>query len=206
MFNFQPTPKTSAWGDLRELQTYEATKLFGRKIHYLRASNIDVNEIFGEAVSRDFLASNAHEMWATRDNDTHFSGVEAFGGFGLLPMYNDILFVPIKFFKDLAFIPYEGDLIYYEDQTMMFEIVKADTKTEDYNGDMVNERRFNHKLYLKLYNPADDNFTGFELTVPELETFDASTLNDLNATLETEIDTMNVVNPANALNPFGDLS
>lgn len=207
MFNFQPTPKTNAWGDMRENQTYEASKLFGRKVHYLQATNIDTNEIFGEAISRDFLATKTFEMWATRDNDTHFTGVESFGGFGLIPMYHDILFIPKKFFTEFAITPYEGDLIYYETESMMFEIVKVDTNTEEYKGDTVNARRFNHKLYLKLYSIADDSFTGFETTtIPEMETFDDLTLNDLNTTLTTEIETMDVATPASALNPFGDLS
>lgn len=206
MFNFQPTPATSAWGNQREYQTYEASKLFGRKIQYLQATNVDTNEIFGEAISRDFLSTKAHEMWATRDNDTHFTGAEAFGGFGLIPMYNDILYVPKKFFSDLSITPYEGDLIYYEMESMMFEVVKADTNTEDYNGDTVNSRRFNHKLFLKLYNPADDSFTGFEVSHPAIETFDDLSLNDLNSTLTTDIDNMNAILPANQLNPFGDLS
>jgi hypothetical protein len=206
-FNFQPTPNsTELWGDQREYQVYEATQNYGRKIYYLKAVNVNVNDIFGEAISRDFLSTNAYEMYATRDNDTHFSGVESFGGFGLVPMYQDILFIPIKYFKDINYTPYEGDLIYYEDISMLLEIVKADTKTEDYNGDVINARRFNHKLYLKLYSPADDNFTGFNTMIPQLETFDAIDLLNINETLTNVITTANIVKPASTSNPFGDLS
>lgn len=209
LFNFQPKVHTEEIFNIRENQVWEAAQLVGKQVFYMKATNIDTDEIFGEVISRDFINTNMYEMWATRDNDTHFMGTEVFGGFGLIPLYSDILYIPVKFFKDIdsSFEPLEGDLIYYGDIEFnaLFEITKVGDSTEEYEGDKINGRLFNYKIYLKQYNRADDDFTGFETTsIPEVEGLDDVDLDNLNDDLQLNISNENVktVEPNN---PFGEL-
>ena len=209
MFNFQPKVTTEEIFNLRDKQVWEVSKLHGKQVYYMQADNIETDDIWGEVVARDFLEENSYAMYATRDNDTHFTGTELFGGFGFVPNYNDILYIPTKWFTDIdvSFVPVEGDLIYYGDIEFnaLFEIVKVGDKTEDYEGDKVNGRLYNYKLYLKLYERADDDFTGFDATeIAELENIDDVILDSLNADLQATI-TLEDVKSTNASNPFGEL-
>lgn len=201
-FNFQPI-MTEQWADNRDNQTYEISQLYGREIYYLQATQIEENHIFGESISRDFLASKAHKMMSLRDNDTSYSGTESFGGFGLVPQYNDIQYIPVKWFTDLGIEPMEGDLIYNTENNTMFEIAKVGTLTDDYAGTIINNRKFVYKVFLRLYEMSDDNFTNFDTTpISEIGQFDAEVLNDLNADLRTEVESVTV---ATFENPFGSL-
>jgi len=201
----QPVPNVDVWGNQREVQVYEASVIYGRKVYYMKPNNINTNEIFGEVLTRDFLNANSYEMYSTRDNDTMYEGGETFGGFGFVPSYNSIQYIPIKFFKDKNITPAEGDLIYQLEDNMLFEVTKIGDKTEEYNGSVINNRLFNYKLYLKLYSLADDDFTGFNNTeAPELDKLDDTLLNNLNDTLTATINNENPVTVTNT-NPFGDL-
>jgi len=201
MFSFQPKVNTEKTFDYRENQVYEAAKLFGRPMWYLRSNVIEDDKIFGEAISRDFLNENAYEFYGTRDNDTSFAGSETFGGFGFVPSYNSIIFIPVKYFKITHFDPIEGDLIYMEDK--LFEITKVNTLTEAYEGDRINERLFNYKIYLKLYNLTDDNFDIPD--IPNIEYLDSPDLNNLNDDLTSDIENEQPIIVADQNNPFGDL-
>ena len=189
MFNFQPKVATEEIFNLRDKQVWEVSKLHGKQVYYMQADNIETDDIWGEVVARDFLEENSYAMYATRDND--------------------ILYIPTKWFTDVdvSFVPVEGDLIYYGDIEFnaLFEIVKVGDKTEDYEGDKVNGRLYNYKLYLKLYDRADDDFTGFDATeIAELENIDNAVLDSLNADLQATI-TLEDVKSTNASNPFGEL-
>jgi len=204
MFNFQPNTQ-EFYFDQREQQVYESSKLFGRLVWYLKASVVTDDKIFGEAIARDFLVENAYQFYGFRDNDTQYTGMETFGGFGFVPQYNDIIYIPTLWFKDNNFEPIENDLVYYEEDNMLFEITKVNTLTEQYGGDVINNRRFTYKLYLKLYSLADDNFTGFETTdIAEIEGLDDVSLNNLNDSLIQDIANENIVDTTRE-NPFGDL-
>lgn len=206
MFNFQPKPLTEGWGDLREVQTWESSKLFGRPIRYLKPEQVKENLVFGESVARNFNDDTSYAMWAFRSDDTHFAGTEAFGGFGLIPQYNDMIHIPVKWFKDLSIEPIEGDVIYYINEDVLFEISKVTPLNEQFEGDRINERQFNYKIYLKLYHLADDNFNVTTTDVTKITALDDIDLNTLNDDMEGVIDSLEIVQPADSKNPFGDLS
>jgi hypothetical protein len=205
--NFQPDP-TLQWGDIRESQVYESSKLFGRKVYYIQSEVISNDEIFQENVSRKFLDDNTYEFYSFRDNDTFFDGSDGFGGFGFIPSYSDILYIPIKWFTDNNIEPKEGDLILYDKTQLshLFEITKVDTKTEEYNGDVVNGRRFSYKIYLKLYEKADDNFNDVDFNInPETETLldlVSDDLNDISKDLSDHVDDLQI---ASKDDPWGEL-
>ena len=203
MYNFQPK-MTDKFFDNRDIQTYEISQLYGREIYYLQATQIEENHIFGESISRDFLSENAHKMMSLRDDDTSYSGTESFGGFGMISQYNDVQHIPIKWFTDIGLEPIEGDLIYNMENQTLFEISKVGTLTDDYSGTIINNRKFVHKLFLRLYDlHTDDNFIDFDATeISELEQLDDDVLNDLNADLSNEVSQFTVASPSN---PFGEL-
>jgi len=206
LYNFQPSPKTEPWGDMREVQCWESSQLFGRPVKYMKPEQIKENLIFGESVARNFKDSNSYGMFAFRDDDTHFSGNESFGGFGLIPQYNDLIHIPVKWFKDASITPIEGDVVYYQNEDILFEISKVAPLNEQFDGDRINERQFNYKIYLKLYHLADDNFN---VVAPELNPLlglDDVDLNTLNDEMEGVINSLDIVEPASAGNPFGMLS
>jgi len=204
--NFQPNPN-EPWGNIRYSQTYEASKLFGRKIYYCKASDIIDDKIFGEETYRKFLDENTYEMYSFRDDDTFFQGDDGFGGFGLIPTYSDIVYIPIKWFDDLNITPTEGDLILY-DQTQghhLFEITKVDTSTEAYGGNVINNRRFIHKLYLKLYERSTDDFDDDFQQLEDLDKLldlEATQLDDISEDLRNTVDQSNVVTKDD---PFGEM-
>ena len=209
MFNFQPKVNTEEIFNIREKQVWEASRLHGKPVYYLQAESIDADIIFGEEVSRNFDESKKHEFYATRDNDTFYSGEESFGGFGFLPQYADIVYVPVKWFKDLDIEPIEGDIVMYDksDLNTVFEISKISPLTEEYNGDIVAGRRFNYKIYLKLYQRGDDTFSSFETETDDtsfLEEFEEVDLDNLNDDLTTKLDIDDNVK-IDSRNPFGDL-
>jgi len=206
MYNFQPKPKTDPWGNMREVQCWEASKLYGRPVKYMKATIVKENQIFGESVARSFTDANSYSMMVLRDDDTHFSGTESFGGFGLIPQYNDLIHIPVKWFKDNSIEPMEGDVVYYQNEDILFEVSKVTPLNEAYEGDKINERLFNHKIYLKLYHLADDNFNVTDPALVNLADLDDVNLNTLNDDLSDIIETLDIVRPADASNPFGNLS
>lgn len=206
LYNFQPTPKIDVWGNMREIQVWESSQLFGRPVKYLKPTIIKDNKIFGEVVSRDFIQANAFDMFAFRDDDTHFAGGESFGGFGFLPQYNDLVRIPVKWFSDLSIEPIEGDLIYYVNEDVLMEVTKVTPKNEAFAGDIVNERLFNHRLYLKLYNMADDSFSGLtDVSLENLSDLDDPSMLDMNEDMEEVIESLDIVRPVSPQNPFGVL-
>lgn len=206
MYNFQPTPNTDLWGDHREVQVWEASKLYGRPVRYMKPTMIKENKIFGESVARNFTDANSYPMMALRDDDTHFSGTESFGGFGLIPQYNDAIHIPVKWFKDLGIDPIEGDVVYYQNEDILFEVSKVMPLTDAYAGDKINERLFNQKLFLKLYHLADDNFNVVAPELVNLANLDDIDLNTLNDDLSDIIESLDIVRPADSANPFAALS
>ena len=71
---------------------------------------------------------------------------------------------------------------------------------------ITDKRQFNYKIYLKLYHLADDNFN---VVAPELNPLlglDDVDLNTLNDEMEGVINSLDIVEPASAGNPFGMLS
>ena len=206
MWNLQPKVFSESVFDQRESQVAEASRIFGKPCRYMKPNSVLENEIFGEVLSRDFLEDNSYLYYLTRDDDSSFMGNgESFSGFGFVPSYSDIVYIPVKFFNDDNIEPIEGDLIYYEIEKTLFEVTKVGTLTEAYNGDRINDRLFNYKLYLKLYSLADDEFEGFNITeAPELDDLDDVTLNNLNDSLTATLELENPIT-ANSSNPFGEL-
>jgi len=205
MYNFQPKPLTEPWGDMREVQCWESSKLFGRPIRYMKPTRVKENLIFGESIARNFTDANSFPMFTFRNDDTHFAGTESFGGFGLIPQYDDLIHIPVKWFKDINETPIEGDVVYYQNEDILFEISKVAPLNEQFEGDRINERQFNYKIYLKLYHLADDDFN---VTAPEMEPLlglDDISLDNLSDDLTEVIDTLDIVRPASTENPFGVL-
>lgn len=203
--NFQPSETLDAgFYENRVNQSWEASKLRGYPIKYLRATNQNIDEIFGEATERDFLQSNSYKMFSFRDEDTQFGGGEVFGGFGYTPTYSDIRYVPVKWFEDAGFKPIEGDIIYDDHYDVMFEITKVGTLTEAHTGDIINNKLINYKIYLKHYMKGNDSFTNF---AGDEDTLDAIE-NDLgldsdNDELTQDIQDLGIVDSTRN-NPFGE--
>jgi hypothetical protein len=202
-WNLQSQPNVDGWGNNREIQTWESSKIYGRPIYYLKASQIKQDQIFGESVSRKFLEANAHPFYAFRNDDTFFGGSEQFNQFGFLPSYNDLINLPVKWCKDAGFEPIEDDLIYFVDTDMLFQISKVMPLTESASGDYINGRLFVYKIYLKLYSLADDTFETTSL--PTLEDLDDVLDEDLNEPIKQTISDLDVIVPASPDNPFGEL-
>lgn len=203
--NFQPSKTLDAGFYTQRLnQAHEASSIVGYPIYYLQSDNIETDEIFGEATKRNFLAQNSHEMYCFRDEDTNFGGNEVFGGFGYTPTYNDIRYVPVKWFTDLSIEPIEGDLIYDQDYEILFEITKVGTLTETHTGDVINNTLINYKLFLKQYVKGNDTFdTGIDTSIDELE---ADTIIDnYNDDLTTDLENLDVRDSVTRTNPFGNL-
>ena len=206
--NFQPNKTTeSKFYDMRITQSHEASKLTGYPIYYLKPNTVKDDAIFGEVISREFLESNAHPMYIFRDDDTQFGGSELFGGFGYTPTYNAVIYIPVKWFSDLGIEPIEGDVIYLQNDEILFEITKVTDRTEAHTGDIINNTLINYKLYLKHYELSDDKFTQFAdnkdlIPMDELEL--NSDLESLNDSLTNDITAMDIVDSTET-NPFGEL-
>lgn len=203
--NFQPSTTLDAGFFTQKLnQSHEASKLTGYPIYYLKASNLETDEIFGEATKRSFLEANAYPMFCFRDEDTNFTGTESFGGFGYTPTYNDIRYIPVKWFTDELIEPIEGDLLFDSHYNVLFEITKVGTLTDVHTGDVINNQLINYKMFLKQYAKGNDDF---EVTsIDKLTEMEAdSVIDSYNDDLTTDIANLDVRDSATRQNPFGDL-
>lgn len=151
--NFQPKVHTEVHFDNRYNQVHEASRLFGYPCLYIPSEDLIENGIFREITARKFANVVKHSFFYTKDNDTFFNGGESFGGFGFMPMYSDIKYIAVKWFDDVGITPMEGDLVYDVNEDMIFEITKVNDNISEFNGDKIQDRVFNNKLYLELYKP-----------------------------------------------------
>lgn len=159
--NFQPKVNLERHFDLRYGQVQEASKLFGYPCIYIPAVDLEENGIWREITARKFANVVKFDFFYTKDNDTFFNGSESFGGFGFMPMYSDIKYIASKWFDDVSIKPMEGDLVYDINEDMIFEITKVNDNISEYNGDKIQNRIFNNKLYLELYKPDfNDDLAG----------------------------------------------
>ena len=193
-------------GNTLYYQYYEETNIMGYPIKYVQAVETENNPIFGESTARDFLSSNGFDMKSKRDDDTMYQGGEVYGGFGYTPSYSQILYIPKKYFDDLNIEPLEDDLIYDKIDNIFFQISKVNTKTEEQGNIKVNNLILAYKIYLKQYTwgykdtfdaSLTDELIDDELTLEDLE--------NINLDLETNIDSMNILDNTKKDNIFGDL-
>ena len=155
--NFRPKVNTEAIFDMRYDQVHEASELFGFKVYYLQASDVDTNVIFSEIERKEFTKNKAFPMFAIRDNDTMFQGTESFGGFGYVPSYHDIKYIPKKWFDVINITPIEGDLIFDTETSMMMEVSKVDENIDEFSGNKIGQRVFTHKIFLKTYDTSTES-------------------------------------------------
>ncbi len=198
MFNFQPDVSQVHF-DNRYNQVWEASKLIGRPCYYYQPEEVRRDDVFKEIESRKFDNSKKYDFFFTRDNETMFNGTESFGGFGYLPSYADIFYIPKKWFDDVIITPLEGDLIYDITNEMIFEVTKVNENVSEWNGDVIGGRVFNNKLYLKLYE------AGYNDDISTLTEFSDIDLENLNGDLTGVLDTLNTNVTISVDNPFGEL-
>ena len=207
-WNFQPDLNLteSTLGDQTEFQYWECAENMGFPMIFMKADHIENNEIFNEGTARSFISANGYSMKYMKSDTSVYAGGELFGAFGFSAGYNDIIFVPVKYYKDLDIIPQERDLVFDDTQNIVFEITKVDTLTETQESLRLNDRLFSYKIYLKRYNKfykdSFDTDLSDEIFTPD---FNDAVLNDLNSDLEQSITDMDIVDNTRTDDVFGDL-
>lgn len=207
LWDFQPnlTSTESALGNQYLYQYQEHTNLQGYPYKYIKAVETESNDIFNESTARDFLTTNGYSIKVKKDEDQMFSGSEVFGGFGYLPSYSNIIYIPSLTLTELNIEPLEGDLMYDEISKVLFQITKVDTLTETQLNLKINDLVLARKVYLKQYQFSyKDNFD--DTTEDELFEIETSLeeLDKLNDTLNTNIDNTDSINKNDIDNVFGD--
>lgn len=207
-WNFQPdlNVKENTLGNMIETQHWECAEIAGFPMIFMKAEYTETDGIFNEGTARSFLSSNGSIMRYLKSDTSVYAGTELFGSFGFSAGYNDKIFIPVKYFKDLNIVPEEGDLVFDDTQNIVFEITKVDTLTETQEAIRVNDRMFSYPIYLKryskFYKDSFDTELSDEIFTPD---FNDDVLDDLNSDLKTSIDEMNVTDDTEIDEIFGDL-
>jgi hypothetical protein len=193
-WNFQPdlNVKESILGNQLEVQHWEVAEISGYPIKFIKAEHTENNDIFNEGTARSFLDSNGYTMRSLRSDDTVYGGTELFGSFGYSAGYNDVIYVPIKYFKDIDLLPDERDLVFDDVQDIVYEITKVDTLNETQESLRINDRLFSYKIYLKRYSKFyKDSFDTVQddIFTPE---FNNEVLDELNSDLQQAITDLDV--------------
>jgi len=197
--NFQPTKNESIVNEIRNEQAYEASLLYGREFHFLPVTERVKSKLLNEDIKRVFAES--FKIMGFRSDDTMFNGSDGFsGGFGNIPLYEELLTIPTLWFKKIDRIPVEGDLILFPFSDLVFEITKVDTKTEEQSGDIqINDSdQFTTRLYLKSWNHSvvsedvDNNDNDETLNDLLTDFIDAEEEIDEDQTKLTELDDLSV--------------
>lgn len=208
MWNFQPDLNTiePILGDQTEYRHWECAEISGFPMIFMKAEHTSTDSVFNEGTARSFLTINGHNMKYLKSDTTMYSGGELFGAFGFNAGYNETVFVPVKYFKDLSIEPQERDLVFDDVQNIVFEITKVDTLEETQVSLRVNDRLFSYKIYLKKYNKfykdSFDEGLEDEIFTPD---FNDSILDDLNDDLQTDLDLLDVQDDTRVDDIFGDL-
>lgn len=206
-WNLQPDLENieSNLGETMFYQYWEEAELTGYPVKFLKAVEVSNNKIFQESTARSFINTNGFDMKSKRDEDNLYSGTEVFGNFGYTPSYNQIIYVPIKYFTDMSQEPVIGDLFYDKTDEILFEITKIDSLTESQSSIRINNKLFSYKIYLKhyqwSYNDKFDSNLETELIDDEL---DLQQLDQLNKDLTDEIDGLNILDENETDDVFGE--
>jgi hypothetical protein len=208
MWNFQPDLNVteSTLGNQTEYQHWECAEIAGFPMIFMKAEHTETDGIFNEGTARSFLSSNGYNMKYLKSDTSVYAGTELFGSFGYSAGYNDVVFIPVKYFKDIDLVPQERDLIFDDTQNLVFEITKVDTLTETQESLRVNDRLFSYKVYLKryskFYKDSFDTELSEEIFTPD---FNDDVLYDLNADLDQAIEDMGIEDDTRIDDIFGDL-
>ncbi len=202
---FQPTNTNNPnYMSMRKRQQKEEAQLFGYAIKYLRPTEIEEGKIFSESVARDFTLENGFSMFSKREDDSLYMGDNTFGGFGLLPQYKQILYIPVLFFEDNALsVPLEGDVILDERDNILFQISKVGELDELQPSLRINDVVLSYKVYLKeyLYSYKDKFDSSF--TEGLGDDFNNQDTTNLNSELNTDIDDLDIIDEADLDKIFG---
>jgi len=192
--NFQPNVKHEAHFDNRYKQVEEMSKSFGSKFYYMQAIGVVVDDILNEFETKQYSNLNAHPIFAIKDNDSFLQGNESFGGFGFLPSYSKIIYIPKKSLDDLNIVPIEHDIIYDTIENSLYQVTNIDTNNDGYEGDKINNRQFNYKVYLKGYSAStseiintdvDKDMTDIDGALLSLDELESLTKVDANDNVNT---------------------
>ena len=207
LWSFQPNLNTTeeTLGNQLKYQYQEETNLNGYPYRYIKAEEISNDKIFNESTARQFITSNGYDMNVKKDEDSMFGGGEMFGGFGYMPSYTNVLYIPALTLEEIDLDPKEGDLMFDIISKLIFQITKVDTKADTQLSLRINDLLLARKVYLKQYSFSyKDSFD--ETTEDDLFEIDTALeeLDKLNDTLNFDIDETGSINKYDVDDVFGD--
>lgn len=206
-WNFQPNllDTEDKYGIQLKAQYAEETNLYGYPFTYIKAKEIQKNDIFNESTSREFIKENGYKFNVKKDEDQMFNGSELFGGFGYAPSYTNIIYIPTLTLDLINLEPLEGDLLFDEISNIIFQITKVDTLLDTQLNLRINKIVLARKVYLKQYQFSyKDSFEDdLKQELFEIET-SLEELDKLNDVINGAIDNTNAINKNDIDNVFGD--